>query len=213
MVASAGPSLALRSGRLEGVSPGEVQLSNDVRGALQDRLEQGGDIDDLEIVAGVVTRACSLEQLELLTEHLEKILVASDRCRDSSSLVPCHTAKTSKGGYPSSIGVVLVSAGRPRPCPRRRPRHPDRASLVSEDVTPVHASVLSPEDRGNLCGPNHIRPVKCPAPSVTRWGSLLCATGDSVVRCRRPDMRMDRVGAPSPAVNSGVSLSAAASPE
>lgn len=72
----------------------KVQPSNEGPGTVQDDPEPDGDVDDLEIIAGIVTRACSLEQLELLMEHLEKILVASsDRCRRRSSAVPHHTAR------------------------------------------------------------------------------------------------------------------------
>jgi hypothetical protein len=64
---------------------------------MQDDPEPDGDVDDLEIIAGVVTRACSLEQFELLTERFEKILVASyDRCRRRSSAVPHHTARLAR---------------------------------------------------------------------------------------------------------------------
>ena len=76
---------------------GKVEPSNEGGGTMQDDPEPDGDVDDLEIITGVVTRACSLEQLELLMEHLEKILVASsDRFRCWSSPVPRHTAGLTK---------------------------------------------------------------------------------------------------------------------
>ena len=78
--------MAVARGVPESQVLGKVQPSNEGRGTMQDDREPDGDVDDLEIITGVVTRACSLEELELLTEHLEKILVASsDRCRRWSS--------------------------------------------------------------------------------------------------------------------------------
>ena len=56
---------------------GKVQLADERLGTLQDNSKTAGDIDDLKLVATVIALAGFVEQLELISEKLQKGLVAS----------------------------------------------------------------------------------------------------------------------------------------
>jgi hypothetical protein len=75
---------------------GEVKPTDQRPRALQDDPEPDRDVDDLEVIAGVVAGAGSLEQFELLAEGLKEILLSAlnRRCR-RPALLPCHADKAS----------------------------------------------------------------------------------------------------------------------